>query len=416
MTQCQCIIASGPNKGKQCKNMASTKSGHNHLFCGIHQKCKTPMTTVPIPLPIPQPKMEILLPLPIPQPKMEIKLVPQPKMEIKLIPQPKMEIKLIPRPTVETPPPLPIPLPKMEIKLIPRPKVEIKLIPRPTVETPTPLPIPLPKMEIKLIPRPKVEIKLIPRPKVETPSPLPIPLPIPRPKIEIKSASPLATDQSYFHGYIMKYDDISLLKFIKNHSDKVTLYTVIKWLHKLITDVQSLQLNKIIHYDIKINNIAIDANNDVHLTNFGLSWQMTNDEIANQNNLKNNFYMIWPLFHNIISTQHGQIVAEYAHLDNTIPKEIPTLEAKFKHNITNYAKEIVLPNIFKVDVYSLAYTFKYNIYTIHKEKWKIVNNDLTVRLRNLLENMTNLDPSNQFNIQQAYEASQILMALIPPSV
>ena len=48
--QCKCLI----NKGLQCKNMASTKSGTNQKFCYLHQNCnkqetpKSPITKTSI--------------------------------------------------------------------------------------------------------------------------------------------------------------------------------------------------------------------------------------------------------------------------------------------------------------------------------------------------------------------------------
>jgi hypothetical protein len=73
-----------------------------------------------------------------------------------------------------------------------------------------------------------------------------------------------------------------------------------------------------------------------------------------------------------------------------------------------------MANIFKLDIYSIGYFFMYQIYMIHKEQYKLIDNALTIRLRNLLLQMTRLDPAEQFNTTQAYAEATALMALIPP--
>jgi serine/threonine protein kinase len=100
----------------------------------------------------------------------------------------------------------------------------------------------------------------------------------------------------------------------------VTLYNVIRWLHKAIEAVRLLQSIRIIHYDIKGPNMTIDADNNLYLIDFGLSWQLHHHELVNLSELMNTFYPVWPLFHNIISDDHAAIEEEYKHSDYTIPK------------------------------------------------------------------------------------------------
>lgn len=466
MSQCQCILGTGLHKGTQCSNKASNKMGTNHLFCGIHQKCKNQIsatTSHHTIIDIKPPSTDhVVIDIGAP-PKHYVKALPEkPKIELKQYPpMPKVLPPPMPTPPlpITLPPPLllplPLPVPKVENKIsivVSAPKIPI-VVSAPKVESKIPIVVspvinfigagaygctyrpPLPctdvslnnkygnndyimklidpesaKVELKMSkllysidPEQKYFLYLIPKDNCKITVPIK----------ELKGIKKCNIVESNFEGYMMKYGGTDLQKIIQTQPERITLYNVIKWLHKLIRAVQLLQSIHIIHYDIKGPNITIDDDNNVYLIDFGISWQLNPVESVNLSALNHAFYPIWPLFHNIISNDHKDIEDEYIHMDNNKTRKIiPALEAEFENNHKKYKREVVMANIFKVDIYSIGHFFMYQIYMTHKENYKLIDNALTIRLRNLLLQMINIDPIEQFNTKEAYAEATELMNLI----
>lgn len=98
------------------------------------------------------------------------------------------------------------------------------------------------------------------------------------------------TDMKNELAIILKfYSKGSLSKFIKDTNNQVTLKDKIKFIIKIIQGIMILFDNKMNHCDLKLDNILIDDNNEIKITDFG-SFSLQDEHINSNvnNNLINN--------------------------------------------------------------------------------------------------------------------------------
>lgn len=207
-----------------------------------------------------------------------------------------------------------------------------------------------------------------------------------------------------FYGYFMKYGGITLDNYINKYPEKITIDLVMNWLMKLIYAISILQDNKIVHLDIKINNIVIDEENedDIKIIDFSISGIVTGNKKVDKNLLVEEFYSVYPYFYNVLySTNYNNLKSFYPTLIN-VENAISLFNSvdNTTKSKNNYINNVILPNIFKIDIYSLGYVFMYSIYMRFKDKFKEQDPHSTYLFKILLLNMLNCNPNNQYDINK----------------
>lgn len=207
-----------------------------------------------------------------------------------------------------------------------------------------------------------------------------------------------------FNGYFIKYGGITIKQYISKYPEKMTIKRVWTWLIKLIYSISLLQKHNICHLDIKSDNIVIDNLDNIYLIDFGLTVQIT-DTVKKKytSEFIGTFYPVYPLFYNAVTNgTYEQLVNEYKDRlgnDFSIIKELVTLTG----DEDRYWKTIILPNIYKIDIYSLGKLFLYNIYIEFKETFKNENAKLTEQLSFLLKSMTLPTYKEQFDVKKCLD-------------
>jgi serine/threonine protein kinase len=207
-----------------------------------------------------------------------------------------------------------------------------------------------------------------------------------------------------FNGYFIKYGGITLQQYIKKYPEKITINRVWGWLIKLIYSISLLQKHQICHLDIKADNIVIDDLDNIYLIDFGLTVQITDEVKRNYTSEFIGFYPIYPLFYNVAtSATLEQLSKEYK--DRLTDKQ--SLFKDYLHlsatNEDKYWRTVIIPNIYKVDVYSLGRQFLYNIYIDFRDTFKKENEQLANQLKVLVMSMTVPDYKEQFDINQCLD-------------
>lgn len=213
-------------------------------------------------------------------------------------------------------------------------------------------------------------------------------------------------DKKYV-GHFIKYGGIALNEYLNKYPKKITINRIWKWLIKLIYAVSLLQKERIFHGDIKINNIIIDDLDNIYLIDFGLSTIVDKLFIDFSGDFKYNFiqtfYSIYPYFWNVLKGTETQLEEEYEdRFTENNEKFINEISKKAKH-IFSYEKNVIFPNIFKVDIYSLGKVFLDDIYVNFKKQLVNENKELTENFHELVISMTNPEYEKQFNVDQCLD-------------
>lgn len=202
-----------------------------------------------------------------------------------------------------------------------------------------------------------------------------------------------------FFGYYMKYGGMDLNDYYSLYKHKITIKLVWKWLNTLLEAIDLLQTNKILHLDIKTNNIVIDSNDDIRLIDFGLSNVITDDVEVNRDMLIDESYSIYPLFYNVLHCQYKELLNMYQELDPN-PSFIKKFIKECDEDEEVYVDTTLMPNLYKIDIYSIGYIFLVYFYKAMKIKFSKANEFLSYHLKCLTIRMTNINPSKQINIKQ----------------
>lgn len=172
-------------------------------------------------------------------------------------------------------------------------------------------------------------------------------------------------------SYTAPYLGVSLDKYKK----KITVKYALDSLRHLLRGLNMLHRNKIYHFDVKDRNIVVNESGTMRLIDFGLS--MVNPEPKDIQELS--FYRIYPLFFNVLfsrnafgpgtkfSLEEGPLNMYYVVYEHLAEFYYPKYEKGTASDIianaiyvgsrSKYLENIVMPNLEKVDSYSLALTF-----------------------------------------------------------
>lgn len=213
-----------------------------------------------------------------------------------------------------------------------------------------------------------------------------------------------------YYGYYMKYGGISLDEYYHLHKNEISITLVWKWLNKLLESILLLQKYKILHLDIKTSNIVIDENDDIRLIDFGLSNIMTDDTETNLGLLIEQQYSIYPPFFNVLHCNYLQMKEMYEEI-NPSKLIIKKLRKSYKEDNEVYIDVSLMPNLHKMDIFSIGSIFMIYFYKRLKLQFNITNQFLTYHLNNLTTKMINPDPDKQIDIKYCMSYMNVINSI-----
>lgn len=199
-----------------------------------------------------------------------------------------------------------------------------------------------------------------------------------------------------YKGYILKYGGVTLRSFLDTHRDEISIDLIWNWFNKLIKALVLLRILGIIHQDIKLDNLVVNSKREIFLIDFGLSYKF--DEKVD-GSIKQ-FYSILPMFYSVLYGENAKMVkdayqglSEVTEIYNSIQNYIDT------NGVENYKNNILKPNIFKTDIFSLGLVFV-SIYETNKKIWEVQNKTKKDLFRKVILNMVNLNPGTLPDLEQ----------------
>lgn len=166
-------------------------------------------------------------------------------------------------------------------------------------------------------------------------------------------------------SYSSKYGGIPLNKYLE--ANKVSMDWLYDQYAHLLEGLVILKGYKILHRDIKSDNILVDEKGVCRIIDFGMSMiNPDGDALELELELGSlGFYQIWPIWYNayIDTSNHGTYYYAYEHIakffDKNYVKGTATdpIRGILDDNEPNYVDRVVVPNVYKVDVYSLTDVF-----------------------------------------------------------
>jgi serine/threonine protein kinase len=228
-----------------------------------------------------------------------------------------------------------------------------------------------------------------------------------------------------FKGYFLPYGGLTLQSKFKGN-EKVKVYQFWMWLSYLIGSLKILQSAEIVHFDIKSNNIVIASDGNPRLIDFGLSFY-TNDITFME------YYSIQPLFVSafviafkgdtiaklyedyeylaqffdkdyVKSSPNDPILSTYNQIKKTLGNVNEILKLKYDEQVkaiqeNSYVREVIKPNLEKIDLYMLILAFNNHFGTLKADFMKKDPN-LTAMIANLINQNLNIDLTKQWTLAQ----------------
>ena len=209
------------------------------------------------------------------------------------------------------------------------------------------------------------------------------------------------------HGYFLKYGGITLDTYLRGIGSNIDFDMILSILSHLIKGLTLLHSAGVVHLDLKMTNIVMDK--DVpKLIDFGLAQQvssMTPDDLLT-------FYIKHPPFFSVNDVRDVRIL--YVAYDYIFPYYIqpdqkgssadPLLRLfREAQKPYDYFLQVILPNIYKVDVYMLFLIINDLLIELKKHKKNDENKELYTQLFNLTLHCLDPDPNRQYNLDQVIQ-------------
>lgn len=210
-------------------------------------------------------------------------------------------------------------------------------------------------------------------------------------------------------GYYMKHGG-QTLEYIAKNNPKIFIKNLTKWLGDILEAIKILQANKIVHSDIKKENILINLeDNRARLIDFSLSYLYS--DFSSQARTYT-FYSVLPPFMNLLSNQLDRdgtagfikwANSKYNKLSNGyhLCKMIQQYELN-TNKFWRYARE----HWDLIDIFSTG-TELLDILIKHK-----LTEHIHPMIKYLLYSMCDIHPLEQFNLSQAMNTLKIHMECI----
>lgn len=194
--------------------------------------------------------------------------------------------------------------------------------------------------------------------------------------------------------------------------------STVDWLYSqfihLLKGLVVLQKLHILHADIKADNVLVDDDGVCRIIDFGLAAINPEDKRSLDNSLYPRFHPIYPAWYNayIEITEHiestrtrklyedtyGEYIWELHPVHGSGKDRLGTLF--FDSQFNAFSRDVVLPNIYKVDVYSLALLIK-RIYDLARNIYNRQNRKKCQCLEDVLSNILVFDAKEQYDATRA---------------
>lgn len=219
-------------------------------------------------------------------------------------------------------------------------------------------------------------------------------------------------------GYFMKDAGKTLKELADTQPPELFINSMIFWLADIIFAIGKLLSKKIVHGDIKWDNIAIDPQTKkARLIDFGLSSKI--QDIGKK--IYSEAFVLNPPFLNIhnksnlADARNELIPFDYKFINykkkinkfyrNLLGKEyLPVLYEKYNRLKENYMEDISLEQLAKIDLFGLGFTFIFLL-----EKIDYFPHKIDGKIKSLLLRMTHIDPNKQCSVIEAYDEIRTLI-------
>lgn len=215
-------------------------------------------------------------------------------------------------------------------------------------------------------------------------------------KCNIYKEGYLTTD---FEGYFIPYGGETL-----EHpsSKQMSIHDLLELVVHLLNGLNLLHSAKIYHLDIKSQNVVINDHDKLpKLIDFGIARTPDNLLIAGP-------YDKYPLFYNVMSVHeardlydfHEKQVSEYypAYVKGSGTDLISETIWAMKRNSIKYLKDVIVPNLDKVDIYMLFSMISDDVLKPNYETFLKEDKESTKLLKNLCRNCTHPDYHLQYSM------------------
>jgi len=218
---------------------------------------------------------------------------------------------------------------------------------------------------------------------------------------KLKKECPIVEEEpDIVKSYSSKYGGVSLSTYVKNNT--ITMDWIYDQYTHLLEGLVILKGYGILHRDIKQDNILVDDKGVCRIIDFGIS--LIKPDAVSLDKSKLDFYRVWPIWYNALNDEndYADYYETYEHLAKFFDKAyVKWTTTDTISNLINdealepvYLKKVVVPNVYKIDVYSLTDMF-HDIYirakNIRKDDPKAVCFAETVNKILVLNAATQLD-------------------------
>ena len=227
------------------------------------------------------------------------------------------------------------------------------------------------------------------------------------------------TYEDYFLDNILNNDSLNKIE------DKI--YILMKKMKNLFIGLTELYNNKLVHLDIKYNNIVLDGTYFKYI-DFGLSGELNDIEHFSRRSLSefnnNRLYMWYPIEYLYLFTDNVDRKNELNKINNNNFRkhhdDLVDIHRFFNENFNNYYKNFLLnykslnikdkKNIISmIDVYSLGIIIPSLFSDYSLIKYVNNNNSFLVELFELFKNMCELDYNNRIKPDNCLKQYNLLM-------